>query len=285
MLAVLLINMILATLTLGFAAGNTPTRQVPTNTPPPTAPTTTSEPPCQPIEEALRLGRVRLTLIANNDLFFRKPLDYRIENLTSETYTLCFAAGLIAYPVDPQYQRMMLTSGYFFTMMPGSVEEGAFYANCINEDLHPPEAGVEYRLETMADGDLLGVANAIDDREAQGRLGSQMATWAVTDAFTLDDLAGAGGSGLTSAIRPLLCLTTGEVELAQLLLEDAGTDLRIYTSENPADYCQSQGIPSLEQVREVGGAALRWILIGLAACVVVGGGGLYLVIRLLRARK
>jgi len=283
----LLISLILAALLVPFnlQASAAPVVFATTPTPTPTN--------CIPIKQALAQGLVRLTLSGNGQLFFRKPLHYKIENLTAKAIIICFPIGLIANPSGAEAQSLMLVKEVIVDLAAGQILEDDLPAFCINEHKPAPTADVEYQLGAMAKGKLLDLANAIAAQSAQERWGAQLAVWAITDQYNLNDLQATpdpNQPSLTDSIRPLFCLTEDDVTLGQTLLQDANTGVTLYSGDNPlTSYCKSQGIPSIGQIGQrlkvLGIEAAVIVVVGALLCVGVIVGIIVLAIRLARKPK
>jgi hypothetical protein len=262
----LLVPLILAALIVSFNLEASAAPNLVSTTPTPTPLN------CILIKQALADGLVRLTLSGNNQLFFRKPLHYKIENLTAKAIRICFPVGLIANPTDSGDQSLMLVKDLILDLAANQILEGDLPAFCINEHKSAPTSDSEYRFGAMAKGTLLDLANAIAAQSAQERWGAQLAVWAITDQYNLNDLTATpdpNQPSLTDEIRPLFCLTQDEVILGQQLLQNANAGVSLYSGENPlTTYCQSQGIPSISQFLQ------RLKVLGIEAAVIVVGGAL-----------
>jgi hypothetical protein len=258
------------------------------------ATTPTPTPPnCIPIKQALAQGLVRLTLSGNSQLFFKKPLHYKIENLTAKAIRICLPVGLIANPTDSGSQSLILVKETILDLAANQVLEGDLQAFCINEHKHAPTADVEYQFGAMAKGSLLDLADQIAAQSAQERWGAQLAVWAITDQYNLNDLTATpdpNQPSLTDEIRPLFCLTQDDITLGQQLLQDANAGVSLYSGENPLTaYCQSQGIPSIGQIGQrlkiLGIEAVVVVVVGALACIGVIVGIILLAVRLARKPK
>jgi hypothetical protein len=236
-----------------------------------TTPTPTPT-PCIPVAKAVADGLINLTLTGNGQLFFKNPLHYVIVNLSAKAIVVCFPVGQINEPVDSGSQSLILPKETILDLGAGQTLEGDLDAFCINEHKSAPSSGLEYHLGPIAKGSLLALAKAIDAQTAQGRLGAQMAVWAITDQYSLNELEATpdpNSPSLTDSIRPLLCLAQDDVNLGQQLLQAANAGVSLYTGDNPlTGYCQSQGIPSLSQIGQ------RLKVLGIEAAVVVVAGSL-----------
>jgi hypothetical protein len=245
-------------------ASNGPTLAAITPTPTP--------PACIPVAKAVADGLIKLTLTGNGKLFFRNPLHYLVVNLTDKAIVICFPVGQINRPVDGVGQSLILPKEVILDLGAGQTLEGDLDAFCINEHKSAPSDGEEYRLGAMATGKLLDLANAIAKHSAQDRWGAQLALWAITDQYSLDELQATpdpNTPSLTDSIRPLFCLTQDDVNLGQQLLQEANTGVSLYQGDNPLTaYCQSQGIPSFSQIIQ------RLKLLGIEAALVLGAGAL-----------
>jgi len=228
--------------------------------------------PCISIAKAVANGQVKLTLTGNGQLFFKSPLHYVLINLTAKPIVICFPVGQINQPVDGAGQSLILPKEVILNLEAGQTLEGDLEAFCINEHKSAPSDGEEYRLGPTASGKLLDLANAIAAASAGGRWGAQLAVWAITDQYSLDDLQATpdpNQPSLTDSIRPLFCLTQDDVDLGQQLLQEANTGVSLFHGENPlTSYCQSQGIPSLSQIVQ------RLKVLGIEAAIAVVGGSL-----------
>ncbi len=249
---------------------------------------------CIPIKDAVKKGLIKLELSSNGNLFFKDPLHYTITNLSSSPQQICFPAGQIMLPSDIGDQALVVVGTVILMIQMGQIAEGNLFADCINESKHAPSDGSAYTLGDMATDDLLKVVRAIDVRSAKGRLGGQLAIWAVTDQLTLDDLNNPPSSSnepsLTDTIRPLLCLAQDEVDLGQQLLQDAEVKASLYKGQNPITaYCQSQGIPSIssfiEQAKLWGERTLLLVGLGICGCLILIVAMIALVIHMARGRK
>jgi hypothetical protein len=260
-----------------------------------TATPTPTQPKCIPVKQAVAKGLIQLTLTGNGQLFFKSPLHYVVVNLTANPIVICFPVGQINNPVDSGSQSLILPKETILDLGAGQTLEGDLDAFCINEHKHAPSTGLEYHLGPMAKGSLLALAHAIEAQSAQGRLGAQMAIWAITDGTTLNDLnANAtpdpNNPSLTDSIRPLLCLAQDDINLGQQLLQTANAGVSLYSGENPlTSYCQSQGIPSISQIVQrlklLGIEAAVVVVVGSLLCVGVIVGLIILIVRLARRPK
>ncbi len=143
---------------------------------------------------------------------------------------------------------------------------------------------------------LQKIADYVDANGDQGRIGAQLAVWAVTDKFTLESMltpSSAGGSSqMIDTIRPLLCLASGEVDLGEQILEASQAQVHLFTGTNPVgpSYCATQGLPAINldtlkhQAEVMGIRALAILLAGTCGCLIVAGLIVYLIIRLIRRK-
>jgi hypothetical protein len=250
---------------------------------------------CRSVTEAVQAGEARLTLKANNSEFYNEPLDYSVNNLTGEQLDVCFPAGLTMISGSGDYQNLVLTKTVTVMLPPNGKQEGRLSADCMNLSKDAPAAGGSFTLGAMAQGDLLRVAQAIDRQSAQGRLGAQMAIWAVTDNLTLEDFGGDAESEsarMLQLITPILCLATDEIELGQSLLEESGSGARLYAegSQGVADFCSSHGLPVnieqfVSQIQKMGTVALIAICGGCCLGVVILLALIAGIVMLVRSRR
>jgi hypothetical protein len=254
---------------------------------------TPTPPPCIPIDQAIAQGLVRVSLTGSGDLFYKTPIHYRVENLTDQPLVICFPVGMLLDPGDGSMQTMMVAVTAVIELGAGEVREGDLAAFCINETKHAPSEGAAYQVGGTAEGSLLNLAYAIDAQSADGHIGAQLAVWAITDGFNLNELSVTpepGNPTLVETIAPLLCLAQEEITLSQQLLEQAEAGVSLFQGENPLTAaCEEQGIPSLDSILD------RLKVIGIGAAVALALGGLVciglvvllivLVVRMLRKRK
>jgi hypothetical protein len=266
-------------------AGAPASAQVPTPTPP----------ACQPIREALDQKLISVDLTGTGNLFFRDAVAYNVENVGAKRLTLCFPAGTLLMPDDPGLQRLVLGETVIFSLDPGEVKQGTLFVFCTQSSKEAPPSGAMYTVGAEAEPDLLRLAQVIDQRSGKGRLGAQLAVWAVSDGLTLDDLnaePGAGGPSTVATIRPLLCLASGEVGFGQEALVAAQVKERLYTGENPVSpaYCASQGLPALNidqlkaRLEFLGIRAGLVVILGTCGCLVVLALVIFLIVRLVRKK-
>jgi hypothetical protein len=259
----------------------TPVSQSPTPTSTPTGYIT--------VKEALDRGLIQLTLTANGEVFYHNPVHYIIKNLSSNPLLVYFPVGQIFDAADAAKQSLLLLRDIYVSIAFGQngpnqavainmslqtnqIVEGDLPVVCINESRHAPSKGDNYSLGSMAEGDLLALAKTIQTNSAQGHLGAQLAAWAITDNFQLNDINATpdpSQPSLADTIRPALCLAQDDVNLGERLLQEAKAGASLYTGENPlTSYCQSQGIPSISQIIQ------RLKVWGIEASLVVGAGAL-----------
>jgi hypothetical protein len=269
-------------------ASAAPARLAPSPTPTPSN--------CIPVKQALEKKQIQLVLAANGELFYHKPVHYQITNLTQQVLVVCFPAGQLLEPGDTSLQNLMVIDDSLITVPAGQMVEGDLFAFCINESKHAPGKDDGYQLGKMASGKLLSLAETIQAESAHGHLGAEMAIWAITDHFTLDDLnatpapAASSEPSLTDSIKPLLCLGQDEVGLGQKLLQDANAGVVLYHGDNPlTNYCKAQGIPSLGQIGQqlkIAGIWAAVIAVGSTLlCVVLIVVVIVLIVRMFRKRK
>jgi hypothetical protein len=243
------------------------------------APVAAQEPDCRTVREALQAGEITLSLNANESEFYNEPLTYIVRNIVGQQVEFCFPAGMMMIAGDGGYQDLVLTRTVILLLGPGDQREGRLAAMCANLSKDAPISGSSYEPGAMASGDVLSVALAIDRNSAQGSLGAQLAMWAVTDGFTLEDLG--GGSESESAemfqlIAPLLCLTKDELELGQRLLEEADVDARLFAGDSQSGlaFCERLGVPT--DINQIMLILARYSVLALCCCG--GGCGLTLVV-------
>jgi hypothetical protein len=255
------------------------------------SPVLAQEPHCRPVTEALAAGEITLSIEANEDTFFNEPLTYDTENISGGEVNFCFPAGMTMISGSGSAQNLILTRTVEVFLGPGESRQGRLAAACVNLDKHAPEAGTSFQPGPMAAGDVLAVALAIERNDAQGSIGAQLALWAVTDGFTLDS---SGGSDSETAemfrlIAPILCLAKDELELGQRLLEEAGTDARLFEGDSSSGlaFCERLGYPTdINQLMLIIG---RYSALTICCCG--GGCGLMLivlavgVVLIIRSRK
>jgi hypothetical protein len=250
---------------------------------------------CRTVAEAVDAGEAALVLTANNDSFYASPLDYRLTNLTDRTLDLCFPAGLTMTSGNGAYQNLILTRTVKVTLPPDGEKRGDLSADCMNLSKDSPRSGADFSVGAMAQGDLLRVAQAIDTRSAQGRLGSQLAIWAVTDGLTLEDFNGGSGSDtaqMLQVVAPLLCLAGDEIELGETILKDAGADASLFApgSGGAKDFCANRGLPAnfdeiVDWTARLGGIALAGICGGCCLGIIILAALIAGIIALVRSRR
>jgi hypothetical protein len=213
-------------------------------------PVSAQAPSCRSVVDAVNAKEATLSLKANSNEFYTNPLDYVLKNLTGQQLDLCFPAGLTMISGDSANQNLVLTRTILVTVAPNGEKRGDLSADCMNLSKHAPGFGAGFSVGGMAQGDLLRVIQAIDKRSAQGRLGSQIAIWAVTDGLTLEDIGNSGSNSDTAqmlqVISPLLCLAGDDIDLAQSLLTESGSAARLFAenSGGAAGFCASHGLPA-----------------------------------------
>lgn len=251
---------------------------------------------CESVKEALAKEQVKLALAANGNLFFRDALGYTITNLTTIRLDLCFPAGMSFAPEDPGMQILLLGQTAMLSLDPGQTLSGTLFVFCTQLSKHAPTSGDGYTVESTTRPELQRMAEVIDAQGDQGRIGAQLAVWAVTDNFTLDSMLSPAGTGgpneMVNTIRPLLCLASGEVDLGEQILEASKAQVHLYTGTNPVgpSYCASQGLPAINldtlkhQAEVMGMRALAVLLAGTCGCLIVAGLIVYVIIRLIRRK-
>ena len=130
-------------------------------------PVSSKEPACRSVREALDAGEITLTLAANESAFYDEPLDYSVENISGQQVEFCFPAGMIMVAGDGSYQDLLLTKTVNVILEPGEREEGRLSAACANLSKSAPASGTSFKPGPMAKGDILGVAQAIENNSAQ----------------------------------------------------------------------------------------------------------------------
>jgi hypothetical protein len=250
---------------------------------------------CILVREALNKKLIKLVLAGNGELFYHKPVHYQITNLTDKALVICFPFGQLLDPNDPGLQTLMVIDATLIDVPAGQMVEGDLAAFCIMETHHAPQKDDGYSLGKMATGNLLKLGKTIGAESASGHLGAQMAVWAITNNYSLDDLnataaPASGEPSLTDSIKPLLCLAQDDVSLGAKLLQDANTGVVLYHGDNPLTaYCKTQGIPSLGQVGQqlkIAGIWAAVIAVGSALlCVVLIVVVIVLIVRMVRKRK
>ncbi len=159
-----------------------------------------------------------------------------IDQLWAMPCGLLFVPSSYREPLSPDgqafgEQRMMNLDSAVSYLAPGEIWVVRPYVMCVDSSLAAPEAGVAYRIEGIATGELLALAQCVcDEREADdfdqldGDLGLQMAVWAASEGRLLtvnDGLADAQGV-FGDVLASELDL---EPEVLQTLSELDGTDL------------------------------------------------------------
>lgn len=253
-------------------------------------------PGCESVKEALAKTQIELTLTANGNLFFRDALAYTIKNLTTQRLDLCFPAGMSFLPEDPGLQALLLAQTVALSLDPAQTQAGKLFVFCTNLSKHPPGQGIGYKIGPAGKPMLQKIAEYVDANGDQGRIGAQLAVWAVTDNFTVDSmLSTSGASGpneMVNTIRPLLCLASGEVDLGEQILEASQAQVHLYTGTNPVgpSYCATQGLRAINidtlkhQAEVMGMRALAILLAGTCGCLLVAGLIVFLIIRLIRRK-
>ncbi|HTX91588.1 MAG TPA: hypothetical protein VMC09_10260 [Anaerolineales bacterium] len=259
------------------------------------SPTPTNPSNCIPVRQALNKKQIQLSLVANGELFYHKPVHYQITNLTTKDLVICFPFGQLLDPNDSSLQTLMVVDASLINAPAGQMVEGDLAAFCIMETHHAPQKDDVYGLGKMATGDLLKLGETIGAESASEHLGAQLAVWAITNNYSLDDLnttavPSSSEPSLTDSIKPLLCLGQDEITLGSKLLQDSGTGVVLYHGDNPLTaYCKAQGIPSLGQVGQqlkIAGIWAAVIAVGSALlCVAIIIVVIVLIIRLVRKRK
>lgn len=202
------------------------------------------------LADAVAQKMIQINLKGTGELFFQDGLAYTIHNLRNVALTIIIPVGQVFDPDDPGIQPLIVAKEYRLTVQANSTLTGKLTTFCIALSKHPPDATTIYHISPLATGKVKQVADAINRKNAQGRLAGQFALWAVTDNFTLDAMQQAPQgqqNEMMQYIRPLLALARNEIILTQDILDDSGTGIKFYSGQLP-DKIEIPGVPNLPGV-------------------------------------
>lgn len=152
------------------------------------------------IGEALKKGLVSVTASGAGG-HSGQCLQLQIKNISKKKLEIKVPAGQIFEAGDSSLQNLMVSKSENFLVESGKSNTGKLFGFCIEAgDGSPGESSI-FKMGKLAEGNLLKMANYLNDNQMHDHPSAQYAVWAVTDA---DRLEGIGDPSLTKFVADLL---------------------------------------------------------------------------------
>ena len=120
-----------------------------------------------------------------------------VRNTSSDVLEVEIPCGLVFTPDNNSLQPMMVIQKESGSVDPGETLNLSPYVVCIDADTEVPEAGDNYSIGDMEEGDLLSFAECLceDPDTITDPLGVQFAVWMVSEDIDPGDLSDDDGEG------------------------------------------------------------------------------------------
>jgi len=132
------------------------------------------------LQDAVKLGKVKLTLFSNGKSVENGILTARIHNTSLERLELKIPVGTHLISEDDGRQNLILVQEELFTLAPNVKKSLDLKGMCIQASNQSPGSEVAYKLGDVLQGDLLECAKMINDKKVVNACG-QEAIWAFSD--------------------------------------------------------------------------------------------------------
>jgi len=118
---------------------------------------------------------------------FGQCIDIKMKNMSDSIINVVLRCGTMLLSRDSSSQNMVVTKTLFYTLRPKEKITDRVYAMCGQLHKNSPDIYIRYDVGELADEPLLRLAQLIEKKDAQNKIG-QYAVWAVTDNATKNDL-------------------------------------------------------------------------------------------------
>ncbi len=118
---------------------------------------------------------------------FGQCIDIKMKNMSDSIINVVLRCGTMLLSRDSSSQNMVVTKTLFYTLRPKEKITDRVYAMCGQLHKNSPDIYIRYDVGELADEPLLRLAQLIERKNAQNKIG-QYAVWAVTDNATKNDL-------------------------------------------------------------------------------------------------
>jgi hypothetical protein len=152
------------------------------------------------IGEALKKGLVSVTATGTGG-HSGQCLQLHLKNLGHKKLEVRIPAGQIFEAGDSSLQNLMVSKTENFLVEAGKSNTRKLFGFCIEATDGSPGENSSFRMGKMAEGNLLKMANYLNDHQLHEHPSAQFAVWAVTDA---DRLEGIGDPTLTKFVADML---------------------------------------------------------------------------------
>ncbi|MCU0389565.1 MAG: hypothetical protein MUE81_00455 [Thermoflexibacter sp.] len=114
-------------------------------------------------------------------------IDIKMKNMSDSVINVVLKCGTMLLSRDSSSQNMVVTKTLFYRLKPKEKITDRVYAMCGQLHKNSPDIYIRYDVGDLADEPLLRLAQIIEKKGEQNKIG-QYAVWAVTDGATKDDL-------------------------------------------------------------------------------------------------
>jgi hypothetical protein len=142
------------------------------------------------IEEALKTGSIKYTAKGNSEsTHYITPIIIHIENLKGKTLKIMIENGRLFTSISPSFQNLIITKKELIVLAPNEKKTIVLYAMCTQKNNSSPSDDVNYKVDKMADNNLLTISRCIEKNKYYESVG-QRAVWVFTDNSPVDMVTG-----------------------------------------------------------------------------------------------
>ncbi len=160
---------------------------------------------------------------------FGQCIDIKMKNMSDSIINVVLRCGTMLLSRDSSSQNMVVTKTLFYTLRPKEKITDRVYAMCGQLHKNSPDIYIRYDVGELADEPLLRLAQLIEKKDAQNKIG-QYAVWAVTDNATKNDL----GEDFATLAQSQALLREAKIN-ANILGQQA-----VAVAENPKNVAKKQ---------------------------------------------
>lgn len=137
-------------------------------------------------------------------------IEMTITSRHKKAMQLAVEAGLQLLPADTSAQSMMVSQEKYVALEPKAVKKVKLFALCTQQSDRGPSSEDEFALASMAEGNLLAVAQFLSRKKYQTSA-AQHAVWCITDGANIGGIYDEANPALAKELRMLVATLTGKI--------------------------------------------------------------------------
>jgi hypothetical protein len=171
-----------------------------------------------PLDKAIKSGLVKIQASGNSEsTHYLKPMILEFYNPKNTSVEINVEPGWIFIAGDTSYQNLIVTDEIFVQINPNGKKKVEIWAMCIEDDDRAPSTDVVYKMDKLAEPNLLGLVQMIAKNNWHNSE-AQHAVWAMACNSPVEDIAGYN-TAMVQELQKYVCTKKG-IELPPPPAED-----------------------------------------------------------------